>query len=195
MSTDNIAIVLKSCPGIPSDAEAHRLAVAAGHGDIAARDALIVGNLPLISFVLDRLNVPVGLKDDCFQQACIGMMRAVELYNPEHPSGSVFSSYAYWWIRQAIQQTMKKRLQQITYEKEMDDELVVRIEAEHHFPDDEIDVRKLLRCVNRRERAALTNISEGRMLKDIGNELGICKERVRQIREIAMAKLRERVSR
>jgi RNA polymerase sigma factor (sigma-70 family) len=191
MSTDNIHLVLKSCPGIPSDAEAHRLAVAAGHGDKTARDKLIIGNLPLISFILDRLNVPVGLKDDCFQQACIGMMRAVEKYNPEHSSGSVFSSYAFWWIRQAIQSVMQKRMKQITHEKEMDDELTV--ETEHHFPDEEIDVKRLLRCVNRRERLALTNISEGRHLSELGDELGVCKERVRQIKEEALEKLRERM--
>ena len=193
MSTDNIAIVLKSCPGIPSDAEAARLAVAAGHGDKTARDKLIIGNLPLISFVLERMHIPPGLRDDCFQQACIGMMRAVDLYNPEHVSRSVFSSYAFWWIRQGIQSVMAKRMRQVVNEKEMDKELIV--ETEHHFPDAEIDVRKLLRCVTRRERLALTNISENRHLSDIGDELGVCKERVRQIRDVAMGKLRERVER
>lgn len=66
-----------------------------------ARDRFIHCNLRLVLSCADRYrSVPPSLHDDMVQAGNIGLMRAVEKFDPAR--GYKFSTYAYWWIRQGI---------------------------------------------------------------------------------------------
>lgn len=66
-----------------------------------ARDRVIRSNLRLvISFAERYRSVPSQYQDDLIQAGNIGLMRAVEKFDPSR--GYKFSTYAYWWIRQGI---------------------------------------------------------------------------------------------
>lgn len=66
-----------------------------------ARDRFIHCNLRLVLSCADRYrSVPPALHDDMVQAGNIGLMRAVEKFDPAR--GYKFSTYAYWWIRQGI---------------------------------------------------------------------------------------------
>ena len=69
-------------------------------GDARARSHLIEKNLRLVVSVAKRYR-GIGLPfEDVIQEGNLGLMKAAERFDPE--LGSRFSTYAIWWIRQAI---------------------------------------------------------------------------------------------
>ena len=73
-------------------------------GDETARSKLIERNLRLVIPVAKKyrgMGLPFG---DLIQEGNIGLMRAADKFDPE--KGFRFSTYATWWIRQAVQRAV-----------------------------------------------------------------------------------------
>jgi RNA polymerase primary sigma factor len=80
------------------------LAKAVERGDQAAKERMINSNLRLVVSIAKRYRgrgVPFG---DLIQDGVIGLNRAVEKF--DHRKGFKFSTYATWWIRQAVQRSV-----------------------------------------------------------------------------------------
>lgn len=88
------------------------------NGDEAARHRLIEANLRLVIKIAKSYLAPDISLMDLIQEGNMGLMRAVEKY--DHARHVRFSTYAAWWIRQAISRYMtnKRRTVRLPHRKE-----------------------------------------------------------------------------
>lgn len=66
----------------------------------AAREALVLHNLPLVLSIAGRFRHSELGYDDLIQEGILGLLKAADRYNPDR--GTRFGTLAVWWIRQAI---------------------------------------------------------------------------------------------
>jgi RNA polymerase primary sigma factor len=102
-SPDPLKLYLAEIRRIPllDRAQELKLAQQARKGSLEARQALISGNLRLVVYVAKRF-MGRGLSlSDLIEEGNLGLIRAAEKFEPAR--GFRFSTYATWWIRQAVQ--------------------------------------------------------------------------------------------
>lgn len=182
--------------------------------DINARNKLVEANLKFVANIA-RNYKGLGLSySDLIQEGNAGLFKAVDKFDPD--KGYKFISYAVNWIKQSILEALNKKnslksteLPNETCDDVIDDKKDLTIndislddvyldlsDDERRREKDICDVAKfLLTGLTSREKYIVCqyngiNEKKPKTLEEIGNNLGITKERVRQINEKAMKKLR-----
>ncbi len=103
---DSVKMYLKDIGRVPllSAAEEIEIAQKMAEGDEEAKKALINANLRLVVNIAKRY-VGRGMQFlDLIQEGNLGLMKAVEKF--DYTRGYKFSTYATWWIRQAITRSL-----------------------------------------------------------------------------------------
>lgn len=99
---DPVRMYLKEIGVVPllSNEEEKELAIAVENGDLEAKQRLAEANLRLVVSIAKRY-VGRGMQFlDLIQEGNLGLMKAVDKF--DYSKGFKFSTYATWWIRQAI---------------------------------------------------------------------------------------------
>jgi RNA polymerase sigma factor (sigma-70 family) len=112
-SRANLAVYLREISRIPllTREEEVGLARSIRAGDEAAKQRLIEANLRLVVQIARRyINRGLPLPD-LIEEGNIGLLRAVDKFEPER--GTRFSTYATWWIRQAVTRALANQARTI----------------------------------------------------------------------------------
>jgi len=108
------------------------LEVLVAEGDAAHR-LLVSANLRLVVSVARRArrnSVPLA---DLVQEGVLGLMRAVEKY--DHRRGFAFSTYAVWWIRQAVTRALAEQSRAVRVPVHVHDQVVACARARDEIGD------------------------------------------------------------
>jgi RNA polymerase primary sigma factor len=102
-SLDSLGLFIREVGRVPlltADQEV-TLAKRVERGDMAAKTQMIEANLRLV-IAIAKPHLGRGLSFlDLIQEGSLGLIRAVEKF--DYRKGFKFSTYAHWWIRQAVQ--------------------------------------------------------------------------------------------
>jgi RNA polymerase sigma factor (sigma-70 family) len=170
---------------------------------ILVKEQLINSNMRLVWSIAKRHTSQTDNIFELVSDGNISLIRAVEKF--DFSRGNKFSTYASWAIMKnyarSIPEEKNRRDRYVTGHEELfeaapdtrsdEQECLASVEQAAH------KVNRLLDYLDPRERqiirmrAGLDNHSEGMTLEEIGQELGITKERVRQLNVRIMKKLRE----
>ena len=96
---------------------------------VADRDRLVIHNLRLVASIAGRFAWSTGQDpDDLFGAGTLGLMRAATKFEPQR--GYRFTTYATWWIRQAIQREIANTRHVVRVPANLQDRLRRRLRAD-----------------------------------------------------------------
>ena len=185
--------------------------------DKDARNKLITSNLKFVVSVANSYKGRGLSMSDLVAEGNVGLLKAYAKFDPKRDVK--FISYSVHWIRQSILEALQKRNSidsedlPLDYEKQEVDVDEDYLEADNtpnlvtdfidNITDSELERSKkhckalemLFKSLNTRERDIITRYFgiggyESETLEEIGDTMNLTKERVRQIKEDGMKKLR-----
>ncbi len=113
VSTDTLQLFLKDIGRVPllTAAQEVELAKRIERGDHSAKQAMVEANLRLVVSIAKRYRNQGLPFLDLIQEGTIGLVRAAEKF--DYRKGFKFSTYATWWIRQAVARALADKARTI----------------------------------------------------------------------------------
>jgi RNA polymerase primary sigma factor len=166
MTTDSLQLFLKDIGKVRLLTAAEEVELAQGieRGDLAAKEKMVESNLRLVVSIAKNYRNQGLPFLDLIQEGTLGLVRAAEKF--DYRKGFKFSTYATWWIRQAIARALADKARTI------------------RIP---VHVVEKLNKINRAERKLVTELGREPTHEEIADVTGIEAEEVEQIKRSAQA--------
>jgi RNA polymerase primary sigma factor len=166
VSTDALQLFLKDIGKVPllTAAQEVELAKRIERGDHAAKQKMVESNLRLVVSIAKNYRNQGLPFLDLIQEGTIGLVRAAEKF--DYRKGFKFSTYATWWIRQAVARALADKARTI------------------RMP---VHVVEKLNKIGRIERKLLGELGREPTTEEIARELDLDPDEIDQIRRTAQA--------
>jgi len=166
VSTDALQLFLKDIGKVPllTAAQEVELAKRIERGDHAAKQKMVESNLRLVVSIAKNYRNQGLPFLDLIQEGTIGLVRAAEKF--DYRKGFKFSTYATWWIRQAVARALADKARTI------------------RMP---VHVVEKLNKIGRIERKLLGELGREPTTEEIARELDLEPDEIDQIRRTAQA--------
>ena len=166
VSTDTLQLFLKDIGKVPllTAAQEVELAKRIERGEHAAKQAMVEANLRLVVSIAKRYRNQGLPFLDLIQEGTIGLVRAAEKF--DYRKGFKFSTYATWWIRQAVARALADKARTI------------------RIP---VHVVEKLNKIGRAERKLVTELGREPTAEEIAHHTGIEPDEVESIKRSAQA--------
>lgn len=210
---------LKKFKPITREKEVELFKLIKKNDNVQAKQQIIESHLKFVFNVAKKYKGKGIPLEDLISEGNIGLTKAIEKFDNER--GVKFISYAVWWIKQSIQECLNNRSKVVFNEVSEEENIKVITCENEEIDEDNFDycyettseyddvmnelneskqyiIMKMLKKLPTRGQKIITYYygldgEKEKNLEEIGEELGITKERVRQIKEQCLKILRSEI--
>ncbi len=144
--------------------------------------------LPLVKSIASQYKKGGVPFEDLVQEGFLGLLEARKRFDPSKKIK--FSTYAFYWIKKRVLEAIQKeRIQSLNF-VELNEEVLERATVEKKYENEKLDISLNKNFSSLEQKVFKLHFQEEKSLSQIAKELGIRREKVRQIKYLLLKKIK-----
>ncbi len=144
--------------------------------------------LPLVKSVASRYKKEGVSFEDLVQEGFLGLLEAKKRFDPSKKIK--FSTYAFYWIKKKILEAIQKEKIQSLDSVELNEEILESPIIEKTYESEDLEVFLDKHLTPLEQKVFKLYFQQAKTLSQIAKDLGIRRERVRQIKQLLLRKIK-----